>query len=442
MNELLTKFHQFQKHLTSNNRKSTATFFAVWLLLFVSLLPIKAATSLTKEQSLAVFDDVWNTVLERYYDPKLRGVDWLEQRATLRARAATAKNSDELYGILRFLIGELHDSHTRVYTPEEKFDWRSPKIVSVGLSIREVEDLPTVVSVEKNSYAEKIGFRVGDVITTVDGVPVASLISQKVSQQRGSSTAAAGRLRAVATIFEGKVGTLVEVGWQNAEGKERKINLRRDWREVKPSLRANRVEGFLVVAFDVFLPETLREFVETVRDNSRGLKGIILDLRGNRGGSAETMNDFTSLFLPAGKIIGNFTDRNGKTAIELQTQAPLYFASSPLSLEKMPIVVLTSTQTASAAEILTSVLRREDNAKLLGMPTCGCVLAVRRQHRLPDGGVLELSELDFKLIDGKRLEGSGIVPDEQIAPTRKDLRTRRDRAIERAVEILKTEIGS
>lgn len=409
---------------------------ALWLSPVSFSLPTQAETVFSREQSLAIFDDVWQTILDRYYDPNLRGVNWLTQRTTLRDRAATAKNPDELYGILRFMLGELRDSHTRIYSPTEKSDWRSPKVVSVGLSVREIEGLPTVTGVEKDSFAEKSGFRVGNIITTVDGVSVASAINRKISEQRGASTTAAGKLRAVATIFEGKAGTLVEVGWQDENGKLRQINLRRDLREFKPSLRARRIGNSLVVAFDVFVPETLREFMETVRGNSRGLRGIVLDLRGNRGGSAEIMNEFAALFLPAGVSIGNFTDRKGATAFELRTRVPIA-TNGLLYLEKLPIVVLTGTNTASAAEILASTLKQNDSAKLIGTTTCGCVLAIRRQHGLPDGGVLEISELDFKLANGKRLEGIGITPDEQIELTRKDLINRRDRALERAVEVLK-----
>ena len=68
--------------------------------------------------------------------------------------------------------------------------------------------------------------------------------------------------------------------------------------------------------------------------------------------------------------------------------------------------------------------------------TCGCVLGVRQRHLLPDGGALDLSELDFHTANGTRLEGTGLTPDETITPTRVDLTNGRDPALTRALFIL------
>jgi C-terminal processing protease CtpA/Prc len=57
---------------------------------------------------------------------------------------------------------------------------------------------------------------------------------------------------------------------------------------------------------------------------------------------------------------------------------------------------------------------------------------------LPDGGVLDVSEMDYRTAGGRRLEGVRLEPDEEINLTRLDLQRGRDRAVERAVQILKT----
>jgi C-terminal processing protease CtpA/Prc len=67
------------------------------------------------------------------------------------------------------------------------------------------------------------------------------------------------------------------------------------------------------------------------------------------------------------------------------------------------------------------------------------VLAIRRRHTLPDGGALDVSEMDYRTATGERLEGHGLMPDERIMLDVGDLRARRDRALERAIERLKTE---
>ena len=93
----------------------------------------------TVEGRLAVFDDAWETIQERYYDPKFHGIDWQAQRATFRPAAARAGKPHEFYDVLRQMIASLKDAHTRVYSPDEKFDWWNPRFITTGITIREIE---------------------------------------------------------------------------------------------------------------------------------------------------------------------------------------------------------------------------------------------------------------------------------------------------------------
>src|SRR5687767_291330 len=77
----------------------------------------------TREERLAVFDDVWSTINQRYYDRDFQGLDWQAQRTAYRDLAANAETNRELYSVLRRMIATLNDSHTRVFAPEERFDW-------------------------------------------------------------------------------------------------------------------------------------------------------------------------------------------------------------------------------------------------------------------------------------------------------------------------------
>src|SRR5262249_46320690 len=117
-----------------------------------------------REGRLAVFDNVWETIDERYYDPNFGGIDWKAALSLYRQSAAEARNSRELYEILRRMVGVLDDPHTRVYSPEEKFDWWSPRFVSTGIAVREIDGVPTVVQVEPKSAPFREGLRPGDQI--------------------------------------------------------------------------------------------------------------------------------------------------------------------------------------------------------------------------------------------------------------------------------------
>ncbi|MDQ3907075.1 MAG: S41 family peptidase, partial [Acidobacteriota bacterium] len=163
-----------------------------------------------------------------------------------------------------------------------------------------------------------------------------------------------------------------------------------------------------------------------------------IDLRENGGGEAESMIDTASAFLGAGVGLGEFTNRAGRTVATPQTRRTMLLAAEEIEPFAGRVVVLTSARTASAAEIFVAALRDAGRAVVLGEQTCGCVLAIRERHQLPDGGLLDVSEMDYRTARGARLEGAGVAPDETVTPTRRDIERGRDPALLRAVTILKT----
>jgi carboxyl-terminal processing protease len=82
-------------------------------------LDASAVSTATREGRLIVFDDVWETIRDRYYDTAFHGVDWQAQRAEFRPLAASAASAAEFYTVLRRMLKSLHDAHTRVYSPVE-----------------------------------------------------------------------------------------------------------------------------------------------------------------------------------------------------------------------------------------------------------------------------------------------------------------------------------
>lgn len=411
------------------------------IFLFPSL-PLSAGThtisTATREGRLAVFDDVWETIRGRYYDPSLQGVDWLKQRERFRPLAAEARNSSEFYSILRRMIGLLRDAHTRVYAPDEKFDWQRPRHISIGISVREVEGLPVVVSVEPQSEAERAGLRAGDQLKSINGENAVVVFARRIDAQAGSSTVAAVRLRAMATLFEGAANSSVSVSWMSSDGKERTATLTRAWREREMSLHVRRVGNLGVLTFNAFTLAVAADFHRALKRDLRNARGLVIDLRGNGGGEAEAMAEIASAFLPAGKSLGRFTDRAGRVALEPHTRNAMLYVADAITRLQTPLIILTGESTSSAAEIFVAALKDAGRATVIGTSTCGCVLAIRRRHTLPDGGLLDISEMDYRTASSTRLEGTGILPDEKIEARIDDLRSGYDRALDNALKRLKS----
>src|SRR5438045_9759640 len=128
--------------------------FLIFNFAFITSAKSNNISTATLDGRLAVFDDAWETVRERYYDPAFHGVDWEAERAEFRPLAAAAETTAELYSVLRRMLGSLHDAHTRLYAPHERSEWQHPRFISVGTSVRGVGGAPVVVGVERRSVAE------------------------------------------------------------------------------------------------------------------------------------------------------------------------------------------------------------------------------------------------------------------------------------------------
>jgi carboxyl-terminal processing protease len=389
----------------------------------------------TVEGRLAVFDDVWETIQMRYYDPKYHGIDWQAKRTAFRPAAARAAGTYELYGVLRQMIASLKDAHTRVYSPDEKFDWWSPRYVTTGMTVREIEGTATIVYVEPNSAASRTDVRPGDIVVAVDDVPVNEFVSRRLAAS-GLATDRDARYRIVSTLFDGPAGSIVKVSWTNNDRKQKSAVLQRYWNQRQLGFSNQRKDNIALLRLDAFTQTVALDFAKSLPSVLEDAEGIVLDLRGNGGGDAEAMADIASLFLADGINLGKFADRSG-ASFELQTFSKRIWRVPQFSTTKLPLVVLTSEGTSSAAEILVATLQAKGRARVVGARTCGCVLAIRNRHALPDGGILDVSEFDYRTAAGLRLEGAGIKPDHLISLRRADVYSRRDRAVEVAKKIIK-----
>jgi carboxyl-terminal processing protease len=105
---------------------------------------------------------------------------------------------------------------------------------------------------------------------------------------------------------------------------------------------------------------------------------------------------------------------------------------------KGPVVILVNAGSASGSELFAGTMQAVGRAKVVGAPSCGCLLGFLGYAPIPGGGELAYSEVGFIMTNGKRIEGEGVVPDHPVVPTLADLQQNRDRPLEEAQQVLRT----
>ena len=162
--------------------------------------------------------------------------------------------------------------------------------------------------------------------------------------------------------------------------------------------------------------------------------GLILDLRGNSGGSTTISDRAAGRFLDESFTYGRESYRvrlpqRGwlqSHACRVRSRSPVYTG---------PVVVLIDSSTMSAAEHFLAVLVDSDRVRTDGRRTGGGVSS-SLSFRLPRGGVVQFSASDFRRNDGTPLEGQGIAPDLAVSWTINDLRQGRDPDVEAAERMI------
>jgi len=163
---------------------------------------------------------------------------------------------------------------------------------------------------------------------------------------------------------------------------------------------------------------------------SRGMKGLIIDLRDNPGGDLSVATDLADKFLDEGTIVYT-KDRNKKEV----------YIKSDAACEKIPLVILTNENSASASEVLTGALKERGVATVVGMKTFGKGI-VQGLYQLTDGTGYKITEKEYYLPNDECIHGIGIEPDYEIdldrdAYLEDGIDTQKEKAIEVMKEMLK-----
>jgi carboxyl-terminal processing protease len=304
----------------------------------------------------------------------------------------------------------------------------------VGIEVSMEDDQVVVVSPFEGSPAALAGIRTGDVIASIDGVPV-------------NTTALAdtiGRMR-------GKEGTSIKVGILRQGSTEPIIYTLKRSRVELHSVKAELPEpgyGYLRIA--EFSETTGEDTVSALRDlrkkNGAPLKGLVLDMRNNPGGVLEAAVAVADAFLDGGLIV-SAKGRTPESKFEMN-------ATPGDELNGAPIVVLVNGGSASAAEIVAGALKDHHRAKLMGRTTFGKG-SVQTVMPLTGDRAIKLTTSLYYTPSGVSINHRGIAPDIELerepspstdvpppAPKPNMPLEQRDPDVKRAIQELKLPQGS
>ena len=401
------------------------------------------------ELRLATFDTAWHRIHVTHFDTTFNGVDWLALRAALRPRAAASRCTAELRAVIADMLRRLGQSHFALVPRESAEELERPgrtatdRPGTLGLELRVLADSLVVSRVAPEGPAAAAGVRPGWVLLAADSIVLAERL-------RGIPAALPERQRlvrglaAIAEALEGEVGEAARLRFADGAGRTVEVTIRRRPAAGIPVTFGNLPTFYTsferqdadggrigIVRFNAWMPPMLPA-LDSAIERFRGRNGIVVDLRGNPGGVAGLMMGASGHFLETRQSLGTMKSRDG----ELRFRAnPRLVSPSGARVRPFagPVVILVDEMTGSTSEAFAAGMRAIGRVRVVGRPTAGAVLPAVME-RLPNGDLLYHAIADFVSPDGTRLEGRGVIPDDDVPLTRAALLEGRDPQMEAALE--------
>ncbi|MEW9673291.1 S41 family peptidase [Ammoniphilus sp. 3BR4] len=286
---------------------------------------------------------------------------------------------------IKGMVQALQDPHTTFFHDQEFSDFLGyveGVYSGIGVELNLQEGKMVVQEVYPGSPAAKANIQLGDTILSVNGV-------EAVNE---------GVIVAVAYL-QGPEGSTVSVEFKR-DDEIQTVELTRQ--KVHIPLVKSRLRGsYGYLSLSTFNEESVGLFKQELAKLQRNnMKGLVLDLRNNLGGTLESALQFSGFFIEDGTIVimkekdGNEKELKIKNGSDWQ----------------LPLVILVNENTASAAELIASALRDNGKAKVIGALTYGKG-TVQEAIPLGTGGVLKLTVEEYFSPNHTVIHNVGLYPD-------------------------------
>ncbi|WP_110927815.1 lmo1851 family serine protease [Bacillus massiliglaciei] len=295
-------------------------------------------------------------------------------------------------GAINGMIDALGDPYSDYMNEEEASSFHesiSSSFEGIGAEIQEQDGQIMVVSPIKNSPAEKAGIKPNDIILSVNGKSLEGL----------SANEAVLKIR-------GKKGTKVDLAIQRAGVSDPiKVKLTRDTIPLETVYAEMMDDGIAKIQVTSFSEHTVEELEDAMdKMDKEGMKGMVLDLRGNPGGLLDQAWKMASIFVPNGEKLLQIEYRNGEKEV---------YKSENNGEFKKPVVVLVDDGSASASEIVAAAVSESAHIPLVGVKTFGKG-TMQTATDFKDGSNFKYTAAKWLTPNGNWIHDKGIKPDIEV----------------------------
>lgn len=321
----------------------------------------------------------------------------------LQTEAADPPDDEKLVeGALQGMVDTLEDPYAAYYNPEAFTSFHEMlegSFSGVGVMIEETPEGVTIVNVMEESPAAEAGLQSREVIVSVDGEDVSD-----------------APLEAVAKRVQGEPGTTVTLGLEGGPQGPREVTVERAEID-RPVLRTERLDEntahLQVLSFTEKVGERVRSEVKEL--HADGVRGIVVDVRGNPGGLLREAVAVTSVFIEDGPVV----------SVKERGQEREVFEATGDAFDDVSLAVLVDEGSASASEILAGAVQDRERGRVIGTTTFGKG-TVQTVRQLSGGYGVKFTTAEYLTPSGRSIEGSGISPDQQVADAEEQLAAARE----------------
>jgi C-terminal processing protease CtpA/Prc len=384
-------------------------------------------SALDRATRLSAIIIAWN-VFEHFYPYfDVVDADWPGELRRALLQAAVDRDERSFTDTLGHLTVPLHDGHVTIQHPTDSGTFRPP--ISIGW----VEDRMVVTHLDDASLTIKPG----DIVTTIDGRPSASVLSRAQSVISGARTEWI-RLRAIHKIMAGLENTEISLGLKRRTGESFSVSLKRtqDVRSVSTEYRPSQMHEVAPKMFYIDIDRFSQSEFQSNLDKLASARGIIFDFRGYPSGEAK----------PPG-ILGYLTSTTMQSpkwaipAVLFPDRKGMSFDIEQWKIEPkqprltVPIAFLQDVRAISYLETLLGIIENYKLGTIVGENSAGTNGNVTF-FSLPGGYRVRFTGLRVLKQGGSQHHGIGIRPNVVVHRTLAGVAEGRDEVLEQAVKVL------